>query len=101
MTKPSISSSTKPSTMTKPPTSSSTKSSTMTKPPTSSSTKSSTKPFTTPHTNSNDCNMTLEGYTWHFDPEKDKAIPGVSAYECAEKCLANSWCAGYTWTMDD
>jgi len=43
----------------------------------------------------------LEGYTWHFDPEKDKAIPGVSANECAQKCLANSWCAGYTWTMDD
>jgi len=52
--------------------------------------------------NPNDCNNTLAGYTWLFDPEIDQAIPGLpSANDCAEKCLAFPWCMGYTWTIDD
>merc|ERR1712200_200602 len=51
---------------------------------------------------SDNCSLTLEGYTWQFNPEMDEAIPGISSSDdCAEECLSLDWCVGYTWSLDD
>jgi len=48
------------------------------------------------------CSLTLDGYTWQFDPTLDEAIPGIGSTDaCAEECLALDWCLGYTWSLDD
>jgi len=51
---------------------------------------------------SDNCSLTLDGYTWQFDPALDEAIPGIGSTDaCAEECLALDWCVGYTWSLDD
>jgi len=46
--------------------------------------------------------LTLANYTWTFDSKQgDQSVEGITKKECAEKCLSNSWCSGWTWSKDD
>ena len=48
------------------------------------------------------CNTTIEGFTWNFDVNNDEEVPGIpSADICRDLCQKKYDCQGFTWTYGD